>query len=96
MCPVNKGNFCRNGSHFFFTFVSIRPNFINMETINYQAKVNELLGHLSGYGYCAKHLQSFKREGIMGTEILIPLDRELIVWEALHLLPFSRKTNPII
>ena len=62
MCPVNKGNFCRNGSHFFFTFVSIRPNFINMETINYQAKVNELLGHLSGYGYCAKHLQSFKRE----------------------------------
>ena len=33
-----------------------------METINYQAKVNELLGHLSGYGYCTKHLQSFKRE----------------------------------
>ena len=32
-----------------------------METINYQAKVNELLGHLSGYGYCAKHLRSFKR-----------------------------------
>jgi hypothetical protein len=27
-----------------------------------QAKVNELLGHLSGYGYCAKRLQSFKRE----------------------------------
>lgn len=37
-----------------------------------------------------------RRFGIMGTEILIPLDRELIVWEALHLLPFSRKTNPII
>ena len=62
MCPVDKGNFCRKGSHFFFTFASILLTFINMETINYQAKVNELLGHLSGCGYCAKHLQSFKRE----------------------------------
>ena len=43
MCPVDKGNFCRKGSHFFFTFASILLTFINMETINYQAKVNEII-----------------------------------------------------
>ena len=33
-----------------------------METINYQASGNELLGHLSGYGYSANYLKLFKKE----------------------------------
>lgn len=47
---------------FLFIFVSIYHAFINMETINYQAKMNEFLGHLSGYGYSSSRLKSFKRE----------------------------------